>query len=245
MSVPEGEAYDNLLRDLTNVRAKTQKFWMKPNFSGKHPVDKRCCGNYGVQQHRAVRTGTPLLKTIQSWQQYGIQGASTLSSITSQLAKGGDMAKTLDMKGREAAVELIEVCKIFSLDRNLDWPLAEYGRWFQEDGGLWSIISDRLYRGHFWFNPLHYQRKTPFLFKLLRALSLESEQCSVQQRPGRHSNHWSGRCRQSPLWHRHPRGEESSLKDEDEPNENLSWKWIFRETLIFLKTHKWLLRQML
>ena len=48
------------------------------------------------------------------------QGASTLSSITCQLAKGGDMAKTLDMKGREAAVELIEVCKIFSLDRNLD-----------------------------------------------------------------------------------------------------------------------------
>ena len=91
---------------------------MKPNFSGKHPVDKRCCGNYGVQQHRAVRTGTPLLKTIQSSQQY--QGASTLSSITSQLAKGGDMAKTLDMKGREAAVELIEVCKIFSLDRNLE-----------------------------------------------------------------------------------------------------------------------------
>ena len=74
MSVPEGEAYDNLLRDLTNVRAKTQKFWMKPNFSGKHPVDKRCCGNYGVQQHRAVRTGTPLLKTIQSWQQYGMSG---------------------------------------------------------------------------------------------------------------------------------------------------------------------------
>ena len=40
---------------------------------------------------------------------YVIQGASTLSSITGQLAKGGDMAKTLDMKGREAAVELIEV----------------------------------------------------------------------------------------------------------------------------------------
>ena len=40
---------------------------------------------------------------------FGIQGASTLSSITGQLAKGGDMAKTLDMKGREAAVELIEV----------------------------------------------------------------------------------------------------------------------------------------
>ena len=32
MSVPEGEAYDNLLRDLTNVRAKTQKFWMKQIF---------------------------------------------------------------------------------------------------------------------------------------------------------------------------------------------------------------------
>ena len=46
---------------------------------------------------------------------YEIQGASTLSSITSQLAKGGDMAKTLDMQGREAAVELIEVCAYISL----------------------------------------------------------------------------------------------------------------------------------
>ena len=28
MSVPEGEAYDNLLRDLTNVRTKDLEFWM-------------------------------------------------------------------------------------------------------------------------------------------------------------------------------------------------------------------------
>ena len=37
------------------------------------------------------------------------QGAGTLYTITSQLTKGGDTAKTLDMKGREAAVELINV----------------------------------------------------------------------------------------------------------------------------------------
>ena len=39
------------------------------------------------------------------------QGAGTLYTITSQLTKGGDVAKTLDMKGREAAVQLIEVKK--------------------------------------------------------------------------------------------------------------------------------------
>ena len=50
---------------------------------------------------------------------YGIQGASTLSSITGQLAKGGDMAKTLDMKGREAAVELIEVGAYTSLSKGI------------------------------------------------------------------------------------------------------------------------------
>ena len=37
------------------------------------------------------------------------QGASTLYSLTSQLTKSGDISKTLDMNGREAAVELIEV----------------------------------------------------------------------------------------------------------------------------------------
>ena len=37
------------------------------------------------------------------------QGAGTLYTITSQLVKGGDTAKTLDMKGREAAVQLINV----------------------------------------------------------------------------------------------------------------------------------------
>ena len=37
------------------------------------------------------------------------QGAGTLYTITSQLTKGGDVAKTMDMKGREAAVQLIEV----------------------------------------------------------------------------------------------------------------------------------------
>ena len=36
------------------------------------------------------------------------QGAGTLYTITSQLTKGGDVAKTLDMKGRNAAVKLIE-----------------------------------------------------------------------------------------------------------------------------------------
>ena len=40
-----------------------------------------------------------------------------MSSITGQLAKGGDMAKTLDMQGREAAVELIEVCANIFLSR--------------------------------------------------------------------------------------------------------------------------------
>ena len=38
-----------------------------------------------------------------------LQGAGTLYTITSQLTKGGDVAKTMDMKGREAAVQLIEV----------------------------------------------------------------------------------------------------------------------------------------
>ena len=42
------------------------------------------------------------------------QGAGTLYTITSQLTKGGDVAKTLDMKGREAAVELIEVIIIIT-----------------------------------------------------------------------------------------------------------------------------------
>ena len=37
------------------------------------------------------------------------QGAGTLYTITSQLTKGGDISKTLDMKGREAAVQLINV----------------------------------------------------------------------------------------------------------------------------------------
>ena len=37
------------------------------------------------------------------------QGAGTLYTITSQLTKGGDIGKTLDMKGREAAVALVDV----------------------------------------------------------------------------------------------------------------------------------------
>ena len=37
-----------------------------------------------------------------------IKGAGTLYSITSQLVQGGDTAKTLDMKGREAAVKLVD-----------------------------------------------------------------------------------------------------------------------------------------
>ena len=108
MSVPEGEAYDNLLRDLTNVRKEN-------NISG---VDfKRSQANTQL-----IRDATETLEfnSIEQLEQargkhrwinieLGLQGASTLSSITSQLAKGGDMAKTLDMKGREAAVEMISV----------------------------------------------------------------------------------------------------------------------------------------
>ena len=41
------------------------------------------------------------------------QGAGTLYTITSQLVKGGDVSKTLDMKGREAAVELVDVRILF------------------------------------------------------------------------------------------------------------------------------------
>ena len=37
------------------------------------------------------------------------QGAGALYSITSPLVQGGDMTKTLDMKGREAAVKLVGV----------------------------------------------------------------------------------------------------------------------------------------
>ena len=108
MSVPEGEAYDNLLRDLTNVRKQN-------NIS---EVDfKRSQANTQL-----IRDATETLEfnSIEQLEQarekhrwinieLGLQGASTLSSITSQLAKGGDMAKTLDMKGREAAVEMISV----------------------------------------------------------------------------------------------------------------------------------------
>ena len=42
------------------------------------------------------------------------QGASTLYSLTSQLVKNGDISKTMDMRGREAAVELIEVNSLIS-----------------------------------------------------------------------------------------------------------------------------------
>ena len=42
------------------------------------------------------------------------QGAGALNSITSKLVQGGDMAKTLDMKGREAAVKLVHVSGFFS-----------------------------------------------------------------------------------------------------------------------------------
>ena len=35
------------------------------------------------------------------------QGAGVLYTITSQLVQGGDMAKTLDMRGREGAIDLI------------------------------------------------------------------------------------------------------------------------------------------
>ena len=108
MSVPEGEAYDNLLRDLTNVRKQN-------NISGAD--FKRSQANTQL-----IRDATETLEfnSIEQLEQarekhrwinieLGLQGASTLSSITSQLAKGGDMAKTLDMKGREAAVEMISV----------------------------------------------------------------------------------------------------------------------------------------
>ena len=37
------------------------------------------------------------------------QGAGALYSITSPLVLGGEMSKTLDMKGREAAVKLVSV----------------------------------------------------------------------------------------------------------------------------------------
>ena len=37
------------------------------------------------------------------------QGAGALYSITSPLVQGGDISKTLDMKGREAAVKLVGV----------------------------------------------------------------------------------------------------------------------------------------
>ena len=37
------------------------------------------------------------------------QGAGALLSITSSLVRGGDISKTLDMKGREAAVKLVGV----------------------------------------------------------------------------------------------------------------------------------------
>ena len=43
------------------------------------------------------------------------QGAGALYSITSPLVQGGDISKTLDMKGREAAVKLVGVSR-----KNLD-----------------------------------------------------------------------------------------------------------------------------
>ena len=207
-------------------------------------VDKRCCGNYGVQQHRAVRTGTPLLKTIQSSQQYGMSGGEHPlqhhKSVGQRWRHGKDFRheRSRGCRGTDWSMQNIFSGILNDLLQNMadgfkkmevSDPSSLTDFIEATSGSILSIISVRHLSSLNCWEPL----------------SLESEQCSVQQRPGRHSNHWSGRCRQSPLWHRHPRGEESSLKNEDEPNENLSWKWIFRETLIFLKTHKWLLRQML
>ena len=99
------------------------------------------------------------------------------------------------------------MCIHFSLDKNHVFLLVEYGWWFQENDSFWSIVPNWLHWGHLWFNPLHHQRKTPCR-QYLFIPSLESEQRSLQQRSGRHSDHRSGRRSQSSLWHWHPRGED-------------------------------------
>ena len=76
MTIKEGVAYDNLMKDLTN--ANTQ----------------------------LINDAAENLE-FNSIEQLD-QGAGTLYSITSQLVKGGDVSKTLDMKGREAAVKLVD-----------------------------------------------------------------------------------------------------------------------------------------
>ena len=79
MSELDGEAYDNLLRELTTTNTQ---------------LINNAANNLEFNSIEQLE-----------------QGSGTLYSITSNLASGGDMAKTLDMKGRESAVKLIEVSK--------------------------------------------------------------------------------------------------------------------------------------
>ena len=94
MGAVEGENYDSLLRNLTNVRDHTQLL-----------TESHC---------NTVQANTMLINNAAETLEFNSieqldQGAGTLYTITSQLVKGGDTAKTLDMKGREAAVQLINV----------------------------------------------------------------------------------------------------------------------------------------
>lgn len=79
----EGENYDSLLRNLTNANtmllndaSETLEF---NSIDALDQVDTRC---QQCEETEIVR----------------FQGAGTLYTITSQLVKGGDIGKTLDMK---------------------------------------------------------------------------------------------------------------------------------------------------
>ena len=97
MSDVEGDNYDSLMINLTNVNFYHMFIEMTILF---------------------LQANTQLLNDAADNLQFNTieeldQGAGALYSITSQLVKGGDLAKTLDMKGREAAVTLVGVSLMF------------------------------------------------------------------------------------------------------------------------------------
>lgn len=84
--------------------------------------------------------------------------SSILDFVSSQLVSGGDMSKTLDMKGREAAVQLIDVSSkyysrtkillmIITLENFLYFCIsfAENERWLPEAGSVGSKPTESFY----------------------------------------------------------------------------------------------------
>ena len=79
----EGENYDSLLRNLTNANTMLLNDASETlEFNSIDALDQVCLYLFLVQ-----------VQDISL-----VQGAGTLYTITSQLVKGGDIGKTLDMK---------------------------------------------------------------------------------------------------------------------------------------------------